>query len=81
MPTRNSIRRSSGTPAFRSIEPFCTSTTQRTIDDAAKLDDAAVACALYDPPVMRGYRGVDQIASKTPQARQGAIFVGPASRL
>jgi hypothetical protein len=38
--------------------------------------DHAVAVALGDAPVMRGYRGVDQIAAKTPQARQGAIFVG-----
>src|SRR5271166_5336853 len=36
MPTRNSIRRSSGTPALRSISPLCTSIAQRTASTALR---------------------------------------------
>ena len=37
----------------------------------------AVAGALDDAAVMRGDRGIDQIATEAPQARQGAILVRP----
>ena len=47
------------------------------VDDAAELDDAAVAGALDDAAVMRGDGGVDQIAAQGPKARQGSILVGP----
>ena len=36
---------------------------------------SAVAGALDDAAVMRGDRGIDQIAAQRPQPRQGAIFV------
>ena len=45
------------------------------VDDAAKLDERAVAGALDDAPVMHGDGGVDQIAAQRPQPRQNAIFV------
>ena len=45
------------------------------VDDAAELDEAAVAGALDDAPVMRGDGGVDQIAAQPPKPRQGAILV------
>ena len=46
------------------------------IHHAAKLDNAAVAGALDDAAMMRGYRGIDQVAAKTPQARERALLVG-----
>ena len=45
------------------------------VDDAAKLDEAAVAGALDDASVMRSDRGIDQIAAQPAQPRQGAILV------
>ena len=45
------------------------------VDDAAELDEAAVAGALDDAPVMRGDGGIDQIAAQRPQPRQRAILV------
>ena len=46
------------------------------VDHAAKLDDASVAGSLHDAAAMRGDGGVDQIAAKTTQTRERAIFVG-----
>ena len=46
------------------------------IDDAAKLDEAAVARALDDAPVMRGDRRINQIAAQRPQPRQRSLLVG-----
>ena len=45
------------------------------VDHAAELDEAAVAGALDDAPVMRGDGGVDQIAAQAPEPRQRAILV------
>ena len=45
------------------------------VDDAAELDDRAVAGALDDAPVMHGDGRVDQIAAQRPQPRQDAILV------
>ena len=46
------------------------------VDDAAKLDEEAVAGALHNTPVMRSNGGIDQIAPQPPEPRQGAILVG-----
>ena len=46
------------------------------VDHAAEFDEAAVAGAFDDPPVMHGDGGVDQIAAQPPEAREGAILVG-----
>jgi hypothetical protein len=46
------------------------------VDHAAELDDRAVAGALHYAPVMRGYRGVDEVAAEFPQARQRSVLVG-----
>ena len=46
------------------------------VDDAAKLDDAAVAGALDDTAVMGGDGGVDKVAAQAAQARERAILVG-----
>ena len=49
---------------------------QRTrVDHAAELDEAAVAGAFDDTPVMGGDGGIDEIATEAPQAGQGAILV------
>ena len=45
------------------------------VDHAAELDNAAVASALDDAAMMDGDRRIDEIATETPQARQGAILV------
>ena len=44
------------------------------VDDAAKLDECAVASALYDATVMHGDRWVDDIAAQGAQPRERAIF-------
>ncbi len=46
------------------------------VDDAAELDDAAVAGALDDAPVMHGDGRVDQVAAKRPKPRQDPVLVG-----
>ena len=46
-----------------------------TVDDAAELDEAAVASALNDAPVMGVDGRIDQIAAQPAQPRQGTIFV------
>ena len=45
------------------------------VDDAAELDDAAVAGALDDAPVMHGDGGIDQVAAQTPEPRQNPVLV------
>ena len=47
------------------------------VDDAAELDEAAVAGALDDAPVMRGDRRIDQIAAQRPEPRQRSLLVRP----
>ena len=51
------------------------------VDHAAELDEAAVAGALDDAPVMCGDGRVDQIAAQPPQPRQVRSSSAPASRL
>ena len=46
------------------------------VDDAAELDEAAVAGALDHAAVVHGDGRIDQIAAQRPQPRQDAIFVG-----
>ena len=45
------------------------------VDDAAKLDDAAVAGALDDAAMMYGDRRINQVAAQRAQSRQSSIFV------
>ena len=47
------------------------------VDDAAELDDEAVAGALDHPAVMRPDRRIEKIASQRAQPRERAIFVRP----
>ena len=47
------------------------------VDDAAKLDEAAVPGAFDDAPMMRGNCRINQIAAQSPQPRQGAVLVRP----
>ncbi len=46
------------------------------VDNAAELDDRAVAGALDCPTVMRSDGGIDQIAAETAKAREGSVLVG-----
>src|SRR6476620_11018695 len=63
-------------PSLSSTTPFCTSIAQRTASTiAAKFDDAAVAGALDDVPMMGVDGGIDEVATEAPQARQCAILV------
>ena len=73
---RNSMRRSGGHARValdHGVLHF--DRAAHRVDDAAELDDAAVAGALDDAAVMHGDRGIDQIAAQRAQPRQGAIFV------
>ena len=45
------------------------------VDDAAELDDAAVAGALDDAAVMHRDGRVDQVAAKRPKAREDSILI------
>ena len=46
------------------------------VDQAAELDDRAVAGALDDAAVVHGNDRVDQVAAKRPEPRQRAVLVG-----
>jgi hypothetical protein len=45
------------------------------IDDAAELDNRAVAGALYDAAMMGGDGGVNQITAEPTKARESALFI------
>ena len=47
------------------------------VDDAAELDNCAVAGALDDATVVHGDGRIDQVASERPQPRQNPVLVGP----
>ncbi len=47
------------------------------VDDAAELDNAAVARALDDAATVDRDGRIDQIAAQRPEPRQNAIFVRP----
>ena len=47
------------------------------VDDAAKLDDAAVARALDDTAAMHGDCGIDQIGAQRAQSRQNPVLIYP----
>ena len=73
---RKTMRRSGGTPALRStMRVLHLDRAAHGVDDAAELDDRAVAGALDDAPVMDGDGRVDQVAAQRPQPRQRAILV------
>jgi hypothetical protein len=42
--------------------------TSHGVDDAAKLDEAAVSGPLDDAPVMHRDHGIDEVASERPEA-------------
>ena len=73
---RNSMRLSSGDPRValdHGVLHF--ERAAHRVDDAAELDDAAVAGALDDAAMMHGDCGIDQIAAQRAQSRQSSIFV------
>jgi hypothetical protein len=45
------------------------------IDDAAELDERAVAGALEHPSVMRWDRRVNEVAAQSPKPRQSAVLI------
>ena len=45
------------------------------VDDAAELDEAAVAGALDDAPVVHGDGRIDEVAAQCPEPRKGAVLV------
>ena len=51
------------------------------VDDATKLDEAAIACALHDAPVMHGDRRVDQSLRSARSRASVRSSSAPASRL
>ena len=71
------MRLSGATSALRStIAALDFDGAVHCVDDAAELDDAAVAGALDDAAVMHGDGRIDQIASERPQPRQNSVLVG-----
>ncbi len=71
------MRRSSGTPALRSMRPFCTSIAQRTASTTLRNSTiASVAGAFDDAAVMRGDGRVDKVAAEAPKTRKRAVLVG-----
>ena len=47
------------------------------VNDAAKLDDAAVAGAFDDAAVMDSDGRIDEVAAKRPKPRESPVLVGP----
>ena len=47
-----------------------------SVDDAAEFDDAAVARAFDDAPMVDRDGRIDQVASKGPKPRQNPVLVG-----
>ena len=45
------------------------------VDYAAEVDDDSIAGSLDDSAMMGVDRGIDQVAAKPPQPRQGAVLV------
>ena len=77
MPIRNSMRLSCGDPGVAlDHRPLDFDGAAHRVDDAAELDDCAVAGALDDAAVVNGDGRVDQVAAKRPQPRQNPVLVG-----
>jgi hypothetical protein len=73
---RNSMRRSSGTPALRSTMPVLhLDGAAHSIDHTAEFDDAPVASPLHHTAMMHRDGRIDQVVAKRPQSRQRALFV------
>jgi hypothetical protein len=51
--------------------------TSHGVDDAAKLDEAAVPGALDGAPVMRGDGGIDEVAAQPSKTRQRPVLIRP----
>jgi len=79
MPTRNSIRRSGGNPALRSIDHAVLHLNGAAyrVYHASELNDASVTGALHRPPVMDSYGRVDQVTAERAQPRQRPLLLGP----
>ena len=73
------LRRQAGIALDHAVLHFNRAT--HSVDYAAKFDDAAVACAFDDPPMMGGDCRVDEIAAQ-PRSRDNVRSSSvPASRL
>jgi len=70
---RNSLRRSSGTPALHAVLHL--DRAAQGVDRAAELHYRAVAGALDDAAVMGADGRVDQIAAEAPEASKGPVLV------
>ena len=73
---RNSMRSSGATGVALDHRPLHFDRAVHGVDDAAELDNCAVAGALDDASVMHGDRRVDQVAAQRPQPRQNPVLVG-----
>jgi hypothetical protein len=61
---------------LRSTTPLCTSIAQRArVNNAAELDDAAVAGAFDDASPVSGDGWVDKIAAKPSQPRERPLLI------
>ena len=70
------MRRSGGTPGVAVDEAgLHLDRAAYGVDHAAELDEAAVAGALDDPPMMGRDGRIDQVAPQAPKARERAILI------
>ena len=69
-----SVRRNAGVALYQALLHF--DRAAHCIDNAAELDDAAVAGAFDGTAVMSGDSRVDEVAAQTAKARKGSLLVG-----
>jgi hypothetical protein len=77
MPMRSSMRSSAATPAFRSGIACCTATAQRTLDDAGKFHQQAVAGGLDDAAMVLGDFRIEELPTQHLEAFERAFLVRP----
>ena len=76
---RNSIRRSTGMPALRSLSARCTSIAQRArIDHAVELDQQFIAHGLEEPSAMGGDLRLEDLMQVGLKTRARSFLVGLA---
>jgi hypothetical protein len=74
MPTRNSLGWHADVALDHAVLDF--DGAAHGVDDAAELDERAVAGALDDAALVNGDGRIDEVAAQSPQPRERALLVG-----